>query len=87
MTDRRRLRNYREIIGVNCGTKGVSFSDLLFWAAAEVERGAGRAVRDGHRHWYHVPLHNQRAPWLKALLLLKGNQRINVISVPWDLWA
>ncbi len=36
-------------------------------------------------HWYHYVLHNQRAQWLKALLLLKGNQRINVISVPWYL--
>ena len=36
-------------------------------------------------HWYHYFLHNQRAQWLKALLLLKGNQRINVISVPWHL--
>jgi hypothetical protein len=37
------------------------------------------------RHWYHYLLHNQRAQWLKALLLLKGDQRINVISVPWYL--
>jgi amino acid transporter len=37
------------------------------------------------RHWYHYLLHNQRAQWLKALLLLSGNQRINVISVPWYL--
>jgi amino acid transporter len=37
------------------------------------------------RHWYHYLLHNQRAEWLKALLLLKGNQRIIVINVPWYL--
>lgn len=37
------------------------------------------------RHWYHYFLHNQRAEWLKALLLLKGNQRIIVINVPWYL--
>ena len=37
------------------------------------------------RHWYHYLLHNQRAQWLKALLLVKGNRRINVISVPWYL--
>ena len=37
------------------------------------------------RHWYHYLLHNQRASILKALLLLKGNQRIVVISVPWYL--
>jgi hypothetical protein len=35
--------------------------------------------------WYYYLLHNQRAAWLKALLLLKGNQRIIVIDVPWYL--
>ena len=39
------------------------------------------------RHWYHYFLHNQRAAVLKALLLVKGNQRINVINVPWYLEA
>ncbi len=38
-------------------------------------------------HWFHYFLHNQRAEWLKALLLLKGNQRIIVIIVPWYLSA
>lgn len=37
------------------------------------------------RHWYHYFLHNQRATVLKALLLLKGNQRISVVNVPWYL--
>jgi amino acid transporter len=37
------------------------------------------------RHWYHYFLHNQRAEWLKALLLLRGNQRIVIIDVPWYL--
>ena len=37
------------------------------------------------QRWYHYFLHNQRASWLKALLLLKGNQRIIVIDVPWYL--
>jgi len=37
------------------------------------------------KHWYHYFLHNQRAEWLKALLLLKGNQRIVIIDVPWYL--
>jgi hypothetical protein len=37
------------------------------------------------RRWYHYLLHNQRASVLKALLLLKGNQRIVVINVPWYL--
>ena len=35
--------------------------------------------------WYHYLLHNQRASFLKALLLLKGNGRIVVINVPWYL--
>lgn len=37
------------------------------------------------QRWYHYLLHNQRAAWLKGLLLLKGNQRIIVIDVPWYL--
>lgn len=37
------------------------------------------------RRWYHFLLHNKRASVLKALLLLKGNQRIIVINVPWYL--
>lgn len=37
------------------------------------------------RRWYHHVLHNKRASVLKALLLLKGNQRIMVINVPWYL--
>jgi amino acid transporter len=39
------------------------------------------------RRWHNYLLHNQRAQWLKALLLVKGNQRIVVISVPWNLQA
>jgi amino acid transporter len=39
------------------------------------------------RHWYHHLFHNKRASVLKALLLLRGNQRIVVISVPWYLDA
>jgi amino acid transporter len=37
-----------------------------------------------NRFYQHV-LHNKRASVLKALLLLKGNQRIIVINVPWYL--
>jgi amino acid transporter len=37
------------------------------------------------RHWYQYFLHNQRAQWLKAMLLVKGNQRIVVVNVPWYL--
>ena len=35
------------------------------------------------KHWYHNFLHNQRATWLKAALLMKGNRRIITINVPW----
>jgi len=35
--------------------------------------------------WYHYALHNQRAQVLKALLLLRGNQRITTMSIPWYL--
>jgi amino acid transporter len=37
------------------------------------------------RHWWQTPLHNQRAQLLKLLLLLRGNQRIIVINIPWYL--
>jgi hypothetical protein len=36
-------------------------------------------------HWYHYPLHNQRAELLRALLVLKRNERISVMTVPWYL--
>lgn len=39
------------------------------------------------RHWYHYFLHNQRAEWLRALLLAKGGQRIVLVSVPWHIMA
>jgi hypothetical protein len=37
------------------------------------------------RHWWENALHNQRVQLLKVLLLLKGNQRIVVINIPWYL--
>jgi amino acid transporter len=37
------------------------------------------------RRWWQAPLHNQRAQMLKLLLLLRGNQRIIVINIPWYL--
>jgi hypothetical protein len=37
------------------------------------------------RHWWQTPLHNQRAQLLKLLLLVRGNQRIVVINIPWYL--
>ncbi len=35
------------------------------------------------RHWYYYFLHNQRAAVLKALLYVKGSQRVAVVNVPW----
>ena len=37
------------------------------------------------KRWYQYFLHNQRAEWLKAALLLKGNEKIVIINVPWYL--
>ena len=37
------------------------------------------------RHWYYYFLQNPRAQGLKALHLLKENQRVIVITVPWYL--
>jgi amino acid transporter len=39
------------------------------------------------QHWYHYPLHNQRAEILKAFLLLHGSKRIVLINVPWYIEA
>jgi amino acid transporter len=38
-------------------------------------------------HWWHYFLQNKRSEILKALLLLKGNQRIILVNVPWHLKA
>jgi hypothetical protein len=35
------------------------------------------------RHWYQNLLHNQRANVMKLMLLVKGNQRILVVNIPW----
>jgi amino acid transporter len=37
------------------------------------------------RHWWENALHNQRVQVLKLLLLVKGNQRIVVVNIPWYL--
>jgi amino acid transporter len=37
------------------------------------------------RHWWENLLHNRRADLLKVLLLVRGNQRIIVINIPWYL--
>jgi hypothetical protein len=39
------------------------------------------------RHWYHYPLHNQRAELLKAFLLIKSSPNIVLINVPWYISA
>ncbi len=39
------------------------------------------------KHWYHYPLHKQRAELLKALLLLHCSERIVLINVPWQIKA
>ena len=39
------------------------------------------------KHWYHYPLHNQRAELLKAFLLLNGSKQIVLINVPWYIEA
>ena len=37
------------------------------------------------RHWWENLLHGQRVQLLKLILLLKGNQRIVVVNIPWYL--
>jgi hypothetical protein len=37
------------------------------------------------KRWWQTPLHNQRAQLLKLLLLVRGNQRVIVINIPWYL--
>lgn len=37
------------------------------------------------KHWYENLLHNQRANLLKLILLVKGNERVVVINIPWYL--
>jgi amino acid transporter len=37
------------------------------------------------KHWWENLLHNQRVQLLKLLLLLKGNERIVVVNIPWYL--
>ena len=37
------------------------------------------------QHWYEYLLHNQRATGLKAALLLRGDNRVVVVNVPWYL--
>ena len=37
------------------------------------------------KHWWQAPLHNQRAQLLKLLILVRGNQRVMVVNIPWYL--
>lgn len=36
-------------------------------------------------HWYHYLLHNQQGEVLNALLLLRGDERVVIVNVPWYL--
>ncbi|HZD31684.1 MAG TPA: APC family permease [Candidatus Angelobacter sp.] len=38
-------------------------------------------------HWYHYLLHNNRPEAIRALLLLNGNQRITVATIPYHVKA
>jgi len=74
-------------------------NDLLDRGQAGVDRLQPRLAEGLHpvfaaavpelveRHWYHYPLHNQRAELLKALLLVKGSRNIVLINVPWYIKA
>jgi amino acid transporter len=39
------------------------------------------------QHWYHYPLHNKRSEILKWFILLRGNNRIVTMNVPWYIQA
>jgi len=38
-------------------------------------------------HWYHYLLHNNRPEAIRALLLFNSNQRVTVVSIPYQLRA
>jgi len=38
-------------------------------------------------HWYHYLLHNNRSEAIRAMLLVYGNQRITVVTIPYHLQA
>jgi hypothetical protein len=65
---------------------------ILEYVAAVEAKNPGRQIAVivpelVERHWYHYPLHNQRAELLKALLLIRGSRNIVLISVPWYIKA
>ena len=35
--------------------------------------------------WYYRLLHNNRPEILRALLVIRGNQTISVVNIPWHL--
>jgi hypothetical protein len=37
------------------------------------------------RRWWEYAMHNQRAQLLKLMLLVKGNQNVVVLNIPWYL--
>jgi len=57
----------------------------------EVERGTGQrkvcvlVPELVVHHWWENLLHNRRSDLLKVILLVRGNQRIIVVNIPWYL--
>ena len=63
---------------------------IVDYALALEEKNPGRQIAVivpelVERGWYLNFLHNRRATWLKAALLMKGNRRVVIINVPWYL--
>jgi hypothetical protein len=68
------------------------FNPLLDYVLAMKQSNPGRQIAVlipelVARRWYHHLLHNKRAALLKALLLVRGDEDIVVINVPWYLAA
>jgi hypothetical protein len=63
---------------------------IVDYAISLAEENTGRRVvvvvpEMVEQRWYNYFLHSQRAAVLKATLLLKGNDRVSVLNVPWYL--
>jgi hypothetical protein len=65
----------------------VMISVRRHYGHAEGEPASSIPLDLTERHWYHSYVHDQRAEWQNALLLLKVNQRIIIIVVSWYLSA
>ena len=78
-----------ELITVN-STYRTILSPLMDYVLQLEEENPGRKIAVllpelVVKHWWENLLHNQRVQLLKLLLLLKGNQRIVVVNIPWYL--